>query len=90
MNQAIPFPKRVSESHTAPHLDLPEPRIWTPEDLAAFFRLSVHWARKVAKSSDPPPRIGGIRLLRFDTHSPAFLDWIRRRLNFVDSEDDHE
>lgn len=82
MNNAIPFPSKLDGAsvRAIPALDLPDPRIWTPEDLASFFRLSVHWVRKVSKSDDPPPRIGGVRHLRFDTHSKEFQEWIARKL----------
>ena len=63
-------------------LGLPAPRIWTPEDLAAFLRVSVSWVHKRTKkdSDDPPPRCPGLAKLRFDTESPAFQRWVARQI----------
>jgi hypothetical protein len=67
---------------------LPEPRIWTPKDLAAFFGMTVYWVRHQTekKCTDPPPRVQGTSQLRFDTQSLDFLLWLARRLG-IDTTD---
>ena len=83
MGNAIAFPiKRDNGEKAKPVLDLPGPRIWTPQDLAGFLRVKVSWVhRRTAKASpDPPPRCPGVGELRFDTHSPAFQSWIARQI----------
>lgn len=69
-------------------LNLPGPRIWLPEDLAKYLRVSVSWVSKrlEKKAKDPIPRIPGVSHVRFDSESPAFQDWMRRQLGIVDSE----
>ena len=71
-----------------PALNLPDPRVWKPQDLSAFLGVSVHWVYKRCerKADDPIPRIPGIGRLRFDTHHPDFQDWMRRQLGYVDME----
>lgn len=73
-----------------PALNLPPPRVWTPKHLADFLSVSVSWVykRTMEKADDPIPRVSGIGLLRFDTSSPLFQDWMRRQLGcgYIDSE----
>jgi hypothetical protein len=71
-----------------PALNLPEPRVWTPQHLAGFLGVSVHWVYKrcEAKAEDPIPRITGVGRLRFDTASQLFQEWMRRQLGHVDIE----
>jgi hypothetical protein len=73
-------------------LNLPPPRIWKPRHLAEFLGVSVHWVykRTEASAEDPIPRIPGIGRLSFDTHSPAFRQWISRQLGYVDNESGDE
>jgi hypothetical protein len=61
-------------------LNLPEPRIWTPEDLASFLRVKPSW---VLKRSKEIPRCAG-KLIRFDTEDADFQDWLRGWLKPVD------
>jgi hypothetical protein len=70
------------------NLNLPAPRIWTPQHLAEFLGVSTSWVlkRTQAKAKDPIPRIVGVGRLRFDTESPRFQDWMRRQLGYVDIE----
>jgi hypothetical protein len=82
-------------AHTEPPLDLPGPRIWTAKHLADFLSVSVHFVYKrcESKCEDPIPRVKDMRLLRFDTHSPAFQAWLRRQgvgSDHVDSGDGDE
>jgi hypothetical protein len=72
---------RMSENKQA-HITLPQPRIWKPEHLADFFGFSVHWVYKQTRkdSPDPPPRCKGFRLIRFDSQSAEFQEWILRQL----------
>jgi hypothetical protein len=71
-----------------PALNLPEPRVWSPQDLANFLGISKHWIYKRTQedAEDPIPRIAGVGRLRFDTASPQFQDWMRRQLGYIDSE----
>jgi len=66
-------------------LNLPGPRIWTPEDLSGFLRVSKHWVykRTSARSEDSPPRCPGITQIRFDTHNPQFQEWLARQLGYT-------
>lgn len=84
----VPFPSRQSEAslRAMPALDLPGPRVWTPQNLADFLGLSIHWVYKRCeqKAEDPIPRVQGVGRLRFDTASPAFQEWMRRQLGYVD------
>jgi hypothetical protein len=68
-------------------LDLPEPRIWEPKDLAQFLAVSVHWVYKRTErnAKDPIPRIPGVGRLRFDTYSVPFQQWLLRHLGYVDT-----
>ena len=96
MNNAIAFPiKRDDVSkRIQPMLDLPGPRIWSPQDLANFLGMSIHWVRKrtESKAEDPIPRVAGVGRLRFDTHSPAFQQWPRRLLSsgYIDNVESDE
>jgi len=89
MNTAIAFPTRSTNSSqpSVPALDLPPPRVWKPRHLAEFLGVSVHWVYKRTErnAEDPIPRIPGVGRLSFDTHSPAFRQWIARQLGYVDS-----
>jgi predicted DNA-binding transcriptional regulator AlpA len=51
------------------YLNLPSPRIWTPQHLAEFLGMSKHWVYKRTQedAEDPIPRVPGIGRLRFDT-----------------------
>jgi hypothetical protein len=74
------------------NLELPGPRIWKAQDIASFLRVSVSWVYKKteAKSADPIPRIQGMGVIRCDTHSPAFREWIAKHLNpEIDKDSDH-
>jgi hypothetical protein len=84
--------KMPNAQTSRPNLDLPVPRVWGPRDLAKFLGLSIHWVYKrcEAKAEDPIPRIPGVGRLKFDTHHPAFQDWMRRQLGYVDSEAGNE
>lgn len=64
-------------------IQLPPPRIWKPQDLADFLRVSVSWVYKKTgpKAPDPIPRIKGMGVIRCDTHSPAFREWIQRYID---------
>lgn len=77
MSENIVIRPKVQQS-----INLPGPRIWKPEHLAAFFGFSVHWVYKLTRngSPDPPPRCQGFRLIRFDTQSLEFQAWILRQL----------
>ena len=90
-SQPITFPIR-REAET--RLDLPAPRIWTPKNLADFLGMSIHWVRKrtESKAEDPIPRVAGVGRLRFDTHSPAFQQWLRRLLGsgYIDNVESDE
>lgn len=94
MSNAIAFPpKRESApARTTPALDLPGPRIWTPEDLSAFLRVGKSWVykRTQASAEDPPPRCPGIGPLRFDTHDPRFQAWLARQLGYIDGSETNE
>ena len=96
MSNAIAFPtKRDEASKRALHmLDLPAPRVWTPKHLAEFLGVSVHWVRKrtESKAENPIPRVAGVGRLRFDTHSPAFQQWLRRLLGsgYIDNVESDE
>jgi len=76
----------------AKRLDLPAPRIWTPQILAEFLTLSIHWVYKRSSPSaeDPIPRVAGVGRLRFDTHSVRFQLWMQRQLGCVDEREDDE
>ncbi len=89
---AFPVKRSDSKISTHPRLDLPEPRIWKPKHLADFFGYSVHWVYKQTASNaeDPPPRIPGLSQLAFDTRSPLFQAWMRRRLGCVDTGESDE
>jgi hypothetical protein len=91
MSRAIAFPTRHDAS-AEPPLDLPGPRIWRPQDLASFLRVSLSWVykRTQADAEDPIPRIPGVGRLSFDTHSKAFQEWIKRQLGHVDMGCDDE
>ena len=65
-------------------LALPGPRIWRLKDLAGFFGFTMSWAYKVMSSDDPPPKCPGLKRPRFDTHSPAFQQWLARQLGYCD------
>jgi hypothetical protein len=69
-------------------LNLPGPRIWTPQHLAKFLGVSMSWIykRTQEKAEDPIPRVPGVGILRFDTQSPRFRIWMQRQLGFIDSE----
>jgi hypothetical protein len=73
-----------------PALNLPPPRVWAPKHLAGFLGVSVSWVykRTMEKADDPIPRVSGVGLLRFDTSSPRFQEWMRRQLGcgYVDIE----
>jgi hypothetical protein len=79
---------KMPNQSAKPGLNLPEPRVWTPQHLATFLGVSIHWVYKrcQAKAEDPIPRIAGVGRLRFDTASQLFEDWMRRQLGSVDSE----
>jgi hypothetical protein len=72
--------------HAVLLLDLPAPRVWKPKHLADFLGVSIYWVykRTEAAAVDPIPRIPGVGRLSFDTHSPAFQEWMRRQLGYVD------
>lgn len=83
--------KMPDNQRTKPKLDLPRPRVWTAQDLAAFLRVSLSWVHKRTKknSPDPPPRCPGISDLRFDTQNPKFQDWLARQIGAdIDTEDE--
>lgn len=61
------------------YIELPPPRIWSPENLADFFQVSVSWVYKLKYDPDPPPRCP-MTPMRFDTANPDFQNWLRRRL----------
>lgn len=61
-------------------LELPAPRVWTAENLAAYFQEPVSWVKSRRRKPDPPPKIEGIKRLRFDTQNPAFREWLERTL----------
>jgi hypothetical protein len=71
-----------------PALNLPGPRVWTPQHLADFLGMSIHWVYKrcESKAEDPIPRIAGVGRLRFDTASQLFQDWMGRQFGYVDIE----
>jgi hypothetical protein len=71
-----------------PALDLPGPRVWTPQNLADFLGVSVSWVHKrtMVKAEDPIPRIQGVGHLRFDTANLQFQEWMRKQLGHVDIE----
>jgi hypothetical protein len=71
-----------------PALNLPGPRVWTPQHLADFLGVSVSWVHKrtMVKAEDPIPRIQGVGNLRFDTANAEFQEWMRRQLGDVDIE----
>jgi hypothetical protein len=71
-----------------PALNLPAPRVWTPQHLADFLGVSVSWVHKrtMVKAEDPIPRIQGVGHLRFDTANAQFQEWMRRQLGDVDTE----
>jgi hypothetical protein len=77
-----------SRNQTKLSLNLPPPRVWTPQHLAEFLGVSKSWVSKrtQAKAEDPIPRVPGIGRLRFDTENPRFQDWMRRQLGYVDIE----
>jgi hypothetical protein len=81
---------KMPNQSSKPALNLPEPRVWSPQHLANFLGVSIHWVYKrcQAKAEDPIPRIAGVGRLRFDTASQLFQDWMRRQLGcgYVDSE----
>lgn len=70
------------------NLELPPPRIWKPKDIADFFGMSVSWVYKKteAKADDPLPRIPGVKVIRCDTQSEAFQNWVKRQLGQVDND----
>jgi hypothetical protein len=72
-------------------LDLPPPRIWGPDRLAAFLRVSKAWIyqRTSPKAEKRIPRAPGVGKLLFDTESPAFREWISEVLGYVDNGDGH-
>jgi hypothetical protein len=81
---------RMPTNQTAkPALNLPVPRIWTPQHLADFLGVSKSWVMKrtQAKAEDPIPRVPGVGRLRFDTENPRFQAWLARQLGYVDVED---
>lgn len=94
MSNAVAFPiKRDDLSDRAQsRLELPSPRIWKSAHLAKFLGVSVHWVYKRTESSaeDPIPRVPGIGRLAFDTWHPAFQEWMRRQLGYVDTGDGNE
>jgi hypothetical protein len=69
-------------------LNLPEPRVWTPQHLAEFLGVSVSWVykRTQEKAEDPIPRVPGVGVLRFDTQSLHFQNWMQRQLGYIDIE----
>jgi hypothetical protein len=71
-----------------PGLDLPAPRVWTPQHLAGFLGVSLSWIykRTMEDAEDAIPRVPGVGRLRFDTNSPRFQAWMRRQLGYVDTE----
>jgi hypothetical protein len=73
-------------------LNLPEPRVWTPQHLSKFLSVSVSWIykRTAEDAEDPIPRVKGVGRLRFDTANPLFQDWMRRQLGYVDIEGSDE
>lgn len=73
-----------------PALNLPEPRIWDAKRLADFLGLSVSWVRKQCEknATHPLPRIKGTRLIKVDTWSPKFHEWLREFFDGVDTEVD--
>ena len=80
--------KMPNSQATKPALNLPEPRVWTPQHLADFLGVSVSWVHKrtMVKAEDPIPRIKGVGHLRFDTANTQFQDWMRRQLGYIDIE----
>lgn len=91
-NATIPFPaQREPKSETRPALDLPDPRIWKPKDLAKFLSVSVDWVyRRTGPSADDPIPRANMRLVRFDTHSREFQGWLARQLGYVDIGESHD
>jgi hypothetical protein len=88
MSTATNVVKMPSSQTAKPALNLPAPRVWTPQHLADFLGISVSWVHKRTqrKAEDPIPRIPGVGHLRFDTSSPRFQEWLSRQLGYVDSE----
>ncbi|MCI0485778.1 MAG: hypothetical protein L0229_04170 [Blastocatellia bacterium] len=87
-SRTVAFPSKPDhKSDNAPGLDLPGPRIWKPKDLAEFLGVSVDWVyRRTGPSAEDPIPRANMRLVRFDTHSIAFQDWMRHQLGQVDME----
>lgn len=90
MSTATNVLKMPGNQNAKPALNLPPPRVWTPQHLADFLGVSVSWIykRTMEGAEEPIPRIQGIGRLRFDTESPGFQDWMRRQLGcgYVDAE----
>jgi hypothetical protein len=80
--------KMPTKASAKPDLNLPAPRIWAPQDLADFLRVSLSWIYKRTSdhAEDPIPKIPGIGRLKFDTENPKFQYWMRRQLGYIDSE----
>jgi hypothetical protein len=90
MSTATNIVRMPGTQSAKPALNLPAPRVWTPQHLASFLGLNVSWIykRTMEGAEDPIPRIQGIGRLRFDTQSPDFQNWMRRQLGsgYVDRE----